>query len=690
MKILNSKQNLSNVNFGGKAPDIDKLRKIRKFADCGLGDLASNLTHEVKERAPKLINNIDGFEVPKKLGYFRNAIEGVRDLFELPCDLIDELASRFPSSRLNNSVILKKYRGHVLKESQTKALQGIYEDGLRFIKVVDSKTLSEISNVRGQCTETCSNVCANVNKEFSKLLNGAMAFDKATYDTKKERLITRIVSGFTAAAFLGNDFFNSAKLKGKTDEEAKKSQKLKQGQEIKENILEGLMQFGLLSCFSSFVNANLWASALFGTAISMVSRVISRKSSGMRLTRMDVPEGSMKEFQKAIKEDREYKTQSEMDKEAKKPILSLKNILLLCLASVAGGFALRGLKLHTGIGRRIDKFLSDYSKEVTNKVSINVVATKKELETLSGILSECGEKKLSEITEGMSKTPLALGTTQRTFKIFGKIEVPVSEIRKLPLAPFKIVKEVISYPYKIAKNLANATGLIRDAKKTTIFTPEALAKELDKMGINKKFCVADLTKPMSKADFEKLILDPYEIKNIYLRFKQFESKYGNDSQKLKEEFSKYLKKMRLASLNNKTVSKVDNSKIAVIAQTTGTLSGMWFNMNDEFNAAVKNGDNKQEAQIAARKRGLNKFARMSSQVVISGTLNNLFKRQYQGSMIGAGLIVALSTFITDIVSRQMTAMPTKKMSKEEIEKYQKEHKEGFMSWYYGLIDKLAK
>ena len=37
----------------------------------------------------------------------------------------------------------------------------------------------------------------------------------------------------------------------------------------------------------------------------------------------------------------------------------------------------------------------------------------------------------------------------------------------------------------------------------------------------------------------------------------------------------------------------------------------------------------------------------------------------------------------------MTAMPTKKMNKEELEKYQKEHKEGIMSGYYRFIDKLA-
>ena len=61
------------------------------------------------------------------------------------------------------------------------------------------------------------------------------------------------------------------------------------------------------------------------------------------------------------------------------------------------------------------------------------------------------------------------------------------------------------------------------------------------------------------------------------------------------------------------IQKLKNSQIGVLAQITGTLTGMWFNMNDEYNAAIKNGDNKQNAQKAARKRGLNKFARMTSQ-----------------------------------------------------------------------------
>jgi hypothetical protein len=42
-----------------------------------------------------------------------------------------------------------------------------------------------------------------------------------------------------------------------------------------------------------------------------------------------------------------------------------------------------------------------------------------------------------------------------------------------------------------------------------------------------------------------------------------------------------------------------------------------------------------------------------------------------------------------MVSRVLTAMPTKKMNKEQLEQYQEQHKTGKMAWYYNLIDKLA-
>ena len=691
MKVNLLNKNNTNLNFRGKTPEVFMQKRIKKFVDCYISSLADNLTNEVKAKIPKAIENVDGIDLPKKVGFFKNAVEGVRDLFELPFDLLDEIASRFPNSMLDRTQILAKYRDHALQENQLKALQGLYEDGKKFVEKFPKDYLAQISEKKGNCNSACKVVCNEVGRQFDVLLNQSMAFDKAIYDTKKERFIARLVSGFTAAVFLGNDFYNNAKLKGKTDEEAKKSQLLKQGQEVKENILEGLMQFGLLSCFSSFVNSNLWASALLGTAISMVSRVISRKSSGMRLTRVEVPEYSMNEFQKAVKNNEEYKSQSEIDKQAKKPALSIKNILLFCCASIVAGFSMHALRVNTKVGKNISEYISKCIAKINGLTTEPIYADAQEINALIKTLSKCGENgAVRKISYKMGSTKkYYIGEQQKTLKLFGKIEVPLVELLKIPLAPFRIVKEIVSYPYKIAKNLAKAAGILKEDSADILLEKSYVLNKLKELDIERlfKFEDGDFIK---KSAFDKFLSDPTGSKNILLRYRQYEAKYGANPSKLEEEFIKYVEKMRLASLNNKTVSKVDNSKIAIIAQTTGTLSGMWFNMNDEYNAAIKNGDNKQEAQVAARKRGLNKFARMTSQVAISGALNSVFKRQYQGSMIGAGLIVALSTFLTDNVSRLMTAMPTKKMNKDELEKYQKEHKEGFMSWYYNLIDKLAR
>ena len=126
-----------------------------------------------------------------------------------------------------------------------------------------------------------------------------------------------------------------------------------------------------------------------------------------------------------------------------------------------------------------------------------------------------------------------------------------------------------------------------------------------------------------------------------------------------------------------------------MAQTLGTLSGMWFNMNDEFNSSVRNGSTKKEAEKDARLRGINKFFRMTVQIIISGSLNEIFKKQYNNSIANSALVVVASTVLTDMASRILSGMPSKKMSKEGLEQYQKDHKEGVMAWYYKAIDKLA-
>ena len=489
-----------------------------------------------------------------------------------------------------------------------------------------------------------------------------MRYDAASYDTKKERFITRIVSGFTAAAFLGTDFFNSAKLKGKTDEEAKISQKGKQKQEVIENLTEGTLQYIVNACLAGLVNSNPIVPVLTGTGISTVARIFSRKVKGRPIRRVKTPENSMAEFVRAAKNGETYKTQTEIDNETKKPVLTLKRIAVGCAGLIAAGYALRYAKGN----KFVSNFLKPFRKMLTNfdnKMMTDVTASKEDISKLTGLLKKCGEGNLAgqidkTLDGALSSgwTTANLGSEYKTVKLLGLFKVKVKDLAALPLVPFKVVKEIVSYPYKIASKF------------------EAVIK--NKMS------------GAPKVDFTTLFYDPpkdktrdmYNIKNLFLRFRDFEKKFGSDPDRLEKEFGEYVRKMRLVSTDNKKSSKIDNSSLAVMSQIFGTLTGMGFSMNDDYNAAIKNGETRAEAR---------KFARMTSQVAISGTLNNLFKYQYQGSLIGSAFIVFASTVITDMVSRVLTAFPTKKMNKEELEAYQKNHKEGKMAWYYNAIDKLA-
>ena len=525
--------------------------------------------------------------------------------------------------------------------------------------------------------ELSNEISDEVGNKLDKLLNNQMSYSVADYDTKKERLTTRIVSGFTAAAFLWNDFYNKAIQKGLNEEDAKKEQHLKQNQEYKENICEGLLQFGSLALFSKLINRSIWAPAIVSTGISLISRIVSRKASKMPIKRIAAPNTTNQltftKFQEKIKSnqaDELFEKQKQDNTPKKKPVLSLRNILTFCALSIASGYALRYTKkpLSKLTGKIKEACFSEHP-EVLDKISkatnyltkknsnINLVADESKLEKLSEILEKnCGEIKLADKIrkiEPDSQGKIILGEIKGTKKVLG-IEVGEDGLRGIITAPFVFVKEALFYPYKIVSKLE-----------------EGIKKAKDKKSITEK-------------GFKK-----EDITNIYSRFLDFEAKFGKDEEKLAEEFSKYVKEMRINSNNLKTSSSTDASKIAVIAQTLGTLTGMWFNMNDEYNSSVRNGATKYEAEKDARLRGINKFFRMSVQVVISGILNSLFFKQYNSSVAKAACVVATSTFLSDKASRVLSGMPNKKMTKEELEQYQKEHKEGAMSWYYKLLDKLA-
>lgn len=702
----------SSPNFKGKAIPFDSAVAVAKRAACENGKLQSvyaTLVDTTQKKAPELIEKVDDVFISKEETLGRKLIEAGRDFLELPLDLFDDIVSHFPNSRLNNLGILQKHREHILDENRVKAFQGLFDYGPKFLNDTKVNGSKIAPSINGDCTEGCRTVCDNFAKKFNEQLNSSVELNKSIYDSKKERFNTRMISGLTAALFLGNDFYNSAILKGKSEEEAKKAQRKKQGQEIKENLIEGFAQYGVMACFAKQASSNLWFNVLSGTGVSLLARIISRKMSGMPLGRMKAPENSMAEFVKAAKNKQPYKTQSEKDKEAKKPILSIKNLVLLCVGIIGAGFALKKLGTSTDIGKAITKKI-DSIKEKSYKNSVEeILATPEEIQNIVNIANKYGEPNLvneSLIEKIKSLRPtetMSIGEKYKVIRFPGGLTVTQRALKKALFAPFRMVKEFVIYPYKLATKFTDAlvsskdTKQVKEAEKGVQKAQDALLNSKNPADDASKLSAAQealdrinerIASKKKQTGSEKL-LDNFYFKNIYIRYKKFEEKFGSDPQRLEEEFGKYIQKARAASMNNKTSSKIDNSQIAVLAQITGTLTGIGFNMNDEYNAAIKNGDNKQDAEKAARKRGLNKFARMTSQVAISEALNKLFKAQYQGSLLGAGIIVAISTVITDMVSRVLTAMPTKKMTKEQLEQYQNDHKTGKMAWYYNMIDKLA-
>lgn len=677
-----SPQKINNANHGthfkGKVPNVDDLMASKRFANCALNGLWDDLSSSIKKKRPNLIKNINGVEYIPDDTPLRRITSSLKCFFGMPLDIIDSVARKFPDSRLNNAEFLQKYRDSVQLEDNIRAFQGLQKNGSEFAKeYMDAKGLTEYPT--GKCGEYCKTICDPVTNKFLEQLNDTMADKVANYDTKKERFSTRIISGLTAALFLGNDFYNKAIQKGKTKEETKKEQHLKQGQEIKENVCEAITQFAVFACFSKTINKSPWAPAIIGAGIGLVSRVISRMSSGMKITRMDAPEHpktiapSMSEFMESIKagnvEEVLHKKQQEYTEEVKnehkKPILSAKNILLFCAASIVGGYALRFGKNHTKLGQSIADKITNHTEKLKPEIIEEISATPDKLMELADALYENGNDKFGDnIRKIMSNIDesgnIALGTSFKTKKLFGKIEVKVKDLKALKTAPFRFIKELVSYPYKIASKLEEAFK-------------------------NSKIVKNGGTIPEKPKPTE----DIYGIQNIYKRFLEFKEKSNGDKTKEAKEFGKYVNKMILKANNEVTSSKGDNSKIAVMAQTLGTLTGMWFNMNDEFNSSIRNGSTKKEAEKDARLRGINKFVRMTVQIIISGSLNDIFKKQYNNSIASSAAVVVVSTILTDMASRILSGMPSRKMTKEELEKYQKDHKEGAMSWYYKLIDKLA-
>lgn len=738
-----------------KALSIDELKKAKKLLDCGINQIISNTSRDILEHknASKFVRETEGvLEIlPKNLG--QKLAESVKDIGKIPIGVLnsvsEQLNAKFPNTgifkRLDNSGLLKWYKGGMSLRREVSALEGMYENGSRFL----SKYLPEGKDISlDGCDDVCKSVCAKVKNDFNKILNESMGFGKPEYGTKYERFWTRIVSGFTVATFLYNDYLNKAKMKDKTGDDAVKYANQKQKQEIIANLGEALVQFTILGVCAKAANTNKMFAPVVGAAIGFSWNILSRLMTKTPLTKIPVPEKSpavgssnpfsMEEFNNSVKKaglnvtdkgiflpthpntplspnnaivqsiiGKTNNNNSGEIKKEKKHILTLKNIALACVGIIAAGFTLRfakGKLDKTSIGKNINKSVKSVQDWFKGKTIENVYASADEIKGLRNVLEKIKESNLStsicdntekEISKLKTGQKLLIGTRLKTIKPLG-IEVPVKKLYEALLAPFKFVKDVVTYPYKIAKQLAETTGLIKKPAnkplrfkvknpETLKMTPEKLQNTKQKLQGRKLKLVRKIAMPNTE--------DRYDFKNIFLKFKEYQEKQTKAIAKnkpfdLTENFGAYVKKMRLISNSNNS-SKLDNSASGVIAQTLGAMTGIGFNMTDERNNSINLGKTEEEADKDSKIRGINKFYRMLVQGTIIGVMNGTFAKQYNGSLLKAAGITFSCTILTDIVCRALTGMPFSQMSKEEQIAYKKKQEQGPLKWYFKLIDKLS-
>lgn len=671
-----SKNNKSNLSFkGSKTGNIKHLKAIQNITNCNLGGMFDNLKSKVGG------DFLQGSSYKKASSFF----DALKYPFtKMPLEILNFFSEKFKIQSLYDSKLLVDFRKAGENEAYERAFRGLLQNGDAFLDSVAKDKGFKPSDIEtflcnGTAGSRCGNfheICPDVVDKYFKNFDENLTLGKAKYNTTHERTIARLVSGIIPAIVLGNDFYNKSIKNGKSEAEAEKEAAGKRKQEIIATAEEAASQYLMLGMFSSFTNNSTFGAPIINTLLGLGFHITSRLSTGRPLTRIKAPETktinilSMNSFMDSIKNKKPVEfeeVQPQIKKDDKKHLLSFKNIALACLASIGAGFALRNFKntkAFENIKNSVMSFapIKAFSDKFKKATVGELIIDKKECESFKQILSYCNHDDMVQYYNNKTKKgklvlkdgKYYIGQYEKFAKIpLLNIEVSKKELYTLPLAPLKIVKEIVTYPYKLVSSALEGLKLI-DKPKTKGFKNEA------------------------------------NLVNTFLDFRKQAEKFdGNiESEEFLEHYAKHIEKNWLSSLNKETKSNVDNCNIGRLTALLGVFASIYFATTDDYNATLSQTGDVEKANKDARLRGVNKIIRTSVQNVVM-CLNGLFKIPYGNSLIGAGAITAGVTLITDNISRVLSGMPSVKMNKEQLEQYNKNKKEGALKWYYNALDKLT-
>ena len=674
------KTNSLNLSFKGlffKETSFDAIEStIKKFGAEFGSSAKANL--EEKIASAHLIEK-SGLKIKGDKITFKEKTLGKRFL-----DLLAYPVTQMPLDIANSALkLLKKVPG--LKNSATL-------DNLLNAKTLkDRRELLEIhSNVAAiqnsfeiinpKEGDNVGNLFKDAHNRFNPLI--------ANYNTIAERTLTRTVSGALPAFFLANDAYNLSIYVNDNKELAKKEKKRRFNQEATRIGITAAATYGILTLFAKSSNSSAKMTTALITGVTLVSEIIGRMMAGTPVLPVGVngakyyakKQGKLKAEKKEPKfewvSDESFKGKKfknkgafamfegrgpishEYGKPPKKGSLTFKNMLKVVGLLAVAGF---GVEKASNI-KSIKKVLEELSGKYKNlylkdaeisRVDFDALTNKLEKEGFEGIA-----KKYKEMVGSQKGDVIKLGKYQD--------KVRYALIHQVLTFPVRFAWNTVMLPYNF---LVKAPFEFCSKGLKKILTGKEVEKTVEELAQEAK----DKTKKQNEM-----------LRNSFKFLKKIDTN---------ENYKQLVNDSILDSLDNVTKSSSSNAKLSSSIKITTSAVTSGFLIADNYNMVMidSSGKDKELAEQKAKERTIQRAARTTYGAFIITLFNDMFRKTYNASLIGAASVTIGNTLITEILERKSVGLPLGESTREGINAKEKENLEsdGFRGKYYRAMSFLT-
>ncbi len=625
------------------------------------------------------------------------ALRGVSRLEKVP------VLSDGAKSLLNSNVLQKRANAKNAEEIFC-IMQGAFSDIASNEKAFNKLTNSAMQHIRPRAAQALAGDFSDTPETVLHNMLHAASSVKGNYKTADERTINRICTGLVSATMAGIDFYNISRMQNDDDALAKKSQKKRFKQESSRILMSAGMTFLTLGALSKYANSNKYVALFTIAGTTLISEILSRIMSGMPLRPLKPEEAKDYSYHKHDKKNKsnEKKIQDNTSNKNNKVLLnkSDSNVFGQFVANDKNNKTVQtkftgsniekkkdnnatplnaqnllkafGVLLVAGLGvcfarSRNEKFNSLLKNIRAGMDDAVDLLTKKDylvpLDNARGMLDKISND--FGLTDFSRKLSTALESDKYT-KIIKQVDgknveyVKLGRVDKKFVAPFI---KAVTYPFGFV------WGVIRFPTKIMrgLFEKEA-------------------SKDLSKINSEDLM-------SLYKIYDKAKNKL--DAGKITpDEFSKLIKRKTIIAAENKTgKSTYKNSSLAAISRPLVTLIASYFFVNDYRNEVLitSHGEDVEGANAVAKERVMHKVSNFFFNSLLMNLFNSVFESAYHGSLIGAGAVAAATEFTNENLIRKSIGVPTKKMSRAEIQEHDRQNLERNDFWgkYFRFMSKLT-